>query len=933
MIERWGKAQPGREAWHRLEFHCLDVAAVLAEAFEAAPDLLTNLAALLGLEPETARRLLLTVLAVHDVGKVAGAFQHLRPDVAEALGVSARGLKPYDRRGAGHDLMGFVLLRHLWRGGMAGLDPATRPERRQFNQVAPVLAAATGHHGVQPETTAPVLSDFTNWISPADIDAAAALVTAMAGVFQWSGPLPEEGLSKRASYVLNGLFTVCDWLGSTDAFAYRADPMEPADYFETIARPTAKRLLRNLGLAKLSRADVAPAAPFADLFAHLGPSLSPTPLQEACDRLFRPETLPEGPLLVILEDAPGAGKTEAGDLVIHRLMAGGKASGFYCGLPTTATADGAYGRKRPVVERMFETIPSFVLAHGRRHLNDGFRPVATRAAVEAGEGDAQAWFVHGGKRALLSAAGVGTVDQALLGALRTRHGPVRLWGLWRKALLVDEVHAYDDYMLGALKSLLHHQAARGESVILMSATLPSRIRAALVEAFGTGAGWPDVTARTEALDRRGFPLLGLHHGGASAEHALPLRRPGRAVRVEPVHDITEAVTQVTDWAEAGRCVVWFRNTVDDAMEAHARVGTLLHAAGLPEPILFHARFLPEDRAAIEGRVLRHFGKESGPEDRRGRVLIATQVAEQSLDLDADEFLSDLAPADAVLQRLGRRRRHVRDAGGARLTVAAEDARPDSPALLLMPPLSAAEGEARAGSGERSPWYGRLFPRAAGIYPDDARLWRGALHLTRPDTIPDRVAEGPWLVPEVDARPLLESVYAETDTLLAQVPDALHARHTATEGDHTAKRQMAGRNTLAFRDGLLKDWTEGALLAVSPDEDRLPTRLSDSYPVALAWRDGSGAGAPVLAAGAEAALDLSCISLPWRLDPAPEDAAAVEAMAATLPEPTRRRLRFVPVIVLSPDGSGGWTGTAAREGRAVTVRYDPARGLRVEARGR
>lgn len=115
--------------WHRLEFHCLDVAAVLAEAFEAGPDLLTDLAALMDMEADAARRLLLTVLAVHDVGKVAGAFQHLRPDVAGVLGVPEQGLEPYDRRRAGHDMMGFVLMRHLWRHGIAGLSASERPER------------------------------------------------------------------------------------------------------------------------------------------------------------------------------------------------------------------------------------------------------------------------------------------------------------------------------------------------------------------------------------------------------------------------------------------------------------------------------------------------------------------------------------------------------------------------------------------------------------------------------------------------------------------------------------------------------------------------------------------------------------------------------------------------------------------------------------
>lgn len=70
-----------------------------------------------------------------------------------------------------------------------------------------------------------------------------------------------------------------------------------------------------------------------------------------------------------------------------------------------------------------------------------------------------------------------------------------------------------------------------------------------------------------------------------------------------------------------------------------------------------------DRQVIEEDVLNRFGKRSGSEQRTGQVLIATQVVEQSLDLDFDMMISDLAPMDLLIQRAGRLQRHNRHVAG------------------------------------------------------------------------------------------------------------------------------------------------------------------------------------------------------------------------------------------------------------------------------
>ena len=115
--------------------------------------------------------------------------------------------------------------------------------------------------------------------------------------------------------------------------------------------------------------------------------------------------------------------------------------------------------------------------------------------------------------------------------------------------------------------------------------------------------------------------------------------------------------------------------------------------------LFHARFALGDRLDRENDALATFGKEDT--SRRNRVLIATQVVEQSLDLDFDTMISDLAPVDMLIQRAGRLHRH--DRGGRA-----------KPILRVLSPEPTDTAKAD--------WYARMFPKAQYVYPDHGRLW-------------------------------------------------------------------------------------------------------------------------------------------------------------------------------------------------------------------
>jgi CRISPR-associated endonuclease/helicase Cas3 len=231
----------------------------------------------------------------------------------------------------------------------------------------------------------------------------------------------------------------------------------------------------------------------------------------------------------------------------------------------------------------------------------------------------------------------------------------------------------------------------------------------------------------------------------------------RSVAVERVASAGAAADAIAAAASVGAAVAWIRNTVDDAIEATE----LLRVRDL-DPLLFHARFAMGDRLAVEQEVLRLFGPHSTPAERTGRVLVATQVVEQSLDVDFDLLVTDLAPADLVVQRAGRLWRHpwrgARPVPGSRL-------------LLLSPePVSDPPADWMGGAASRF------------VYDNPAVLWRSAQALLSAGSIvsPDNI------------RDLVEAAYDEANT-----PTGLETATVRAQGKGAAARGVAGQNILTF----------------------------------------------------------------------------------------------------------------------------------------
>jgi len=865
----WGKARPkqGHSATcHLLPYHSLDVAAVGRAYLQRHPKLLQLLAKPLGLDEQALLEWFTFCLAVHDLGKFSSAFQNQSPTAVESLGRQIDAEWGYNIR---HDTLGF----QFWR---EHYDKHPFFSALSKDVVHPWLQAVTGHHGQPPRLERMNLLDH---FSEQDSLAATAFTDDVYELFlspatrqawlQHGGEY--AGYHEMLSWWVAGITVLADWIGSNqDYFAYQIKEVSLAGYWET-ACETAVQALQQSGVLPVP---IHVLRKPADLLPHLK-NHPLTPLQTQAYDL----QLTNGPQLLILEDVTGAGKTEAALILAHRLLAADQAQGIYVGLPTMATANAMYDRVAEVYARLFAdgADPALILAHSARDLSQKFSSSILPNDIaehdpnqqdETASARCTAWLADGRKKALLAHVGVGTIDQALQAVTYSRHQSLRLLGLFQKVLIVDEVHACDAYMLTLLQRLLQFHAAAGGQVILLSATLPKHMRESLVSAFAKGRRW----SRPALEAKNSYPLLTQIYGDNAVREIKVDAAPGsvRTVHLQWCDDDAQAMAYMLAKAEQGGCVCWIRNTVFDAITTYEQL--LEHAPDAGKISLFHARFVMGDRLDIEQTVLKRFGKESCPQQRAGQILIATQVVEQSLDIDFDHMISDLAPIDLLIQRAGRLHRHPRPERG-------------EPTLVVHGPHPTDDIDAN--------WYKNHFPKAAGVYPNHGQLWLTAKLLQQ--------KQG-FSMPG-DARDLIEGVYGEEAEYT--VPEALYGRVYDAESTAMTHRSIGRQNTLelgsGYKVGSTNNWW---------DDARTPTRLGEPSIMlrVLKWQNAQ----LTPWCGREQPLDLSSINVALRRlssKPQADDPQLQQALAQLLAAAYHSTYQWCALLILHPDdeANGEWRG--------------------------
>ena len=585
---------------------------------------------------------------MHDIGKFDVRFQLKAPDALAAawrtLTKEDHGLSNISITGFNHGLAGIAWANREYRQWL-NLDDH---KREKWERWKPWLSAVTGHHGEFYAPSMPGLQlDTDEEIINHDHNGRKEFVVALSDLF-----LAPTGLNLRddppvcspsARSWLAGFCTACDWIGSnTDVFGYRYLDFEIADYLALcLKKIPEKNMLEAFGL-------LAKPAGYKGIKALLKVEETPRSIQVEVDNL----PLTAG--LTLIEAPTGSGKTEAALAYAWRLLDHGIADSIVFALPTQATANAMLQRAEALAGQVFETA-NVVLAHGKRSFSNEFKNLIAQGQRKTAQGEMEAtvqcagWLANSRKRVFLGQIGVCTVDQALLSVLPIRHNFVRGFGLNKSVLIIDEIHAYDAYMHGLLGEVLRRQRDTGGSAILLSATLPDGVRTKLFDAWEVigkdNPPYPAIWHGTQgSVDLRTVPAK---HQPSKREVAIEsLKLPG-AFPDDLVLD------RIISAAEAGALVAVVMNLVDDAQ----RLASLLRNKTAIDVDVFHARYRFMDRQEKEKVVMENYGRDASRNG--GQILVATQVVEQSLDLDFDCIFTQICPVDLLFQRLGRLHRHNR----------------------------------------------------------------------------------------------------------------------------------------------------------------------------------------------------------------------------------------------------------------------------------
>ena len=379
-------------------------------------------------------------------------------------------------------------------------------------------------------------------------------------------------------------------------------------------------------------------------------------LQKSIDDDFNPNS----PGIIVVCAPTGEGKTEAALIAAEKLGRASGRHGFYFAMPTVATAEGLHQRIDDYIKRASRDDHPETLhrVHSQAILHD--RPESTPVSDDPAAVRSSSRWMRGTRKTMLAPYGVGTIDQVLLGALKAKHSPVRVLGASLGCLIVDEAHALDPYMRRLLIRSLEWLAALGTPVVVLSATMPNKRISELVAAYQRGACGN--AEPVEPVPDWGYPMWVAWTAGGWSRCQQIKPRSEWEVRFDtedcPSGELTRRIAQLAvDEAGRDRCVLVVRSTIRAAQETYEAVRSLDSTLRQGESVeIIHSRMPQGRRRARSESMLEKFGSETDSRPER-MVLVATQVVEQSFDVDFDLLITDPAPVSALLQRAGRVWRH------------------------------------------------------------------------------------------------------------------------------------------------------------------------------------------------------------------------------------------------------------------------------------
>jgi len=549
---------------------------------------------------------------------------------------------------------------------------------------------------------------------------------------------------------LMGLTSVADWIGSDESYF----PVDKGLSQEK-SKEAAKLAVESIGLSK---PQIKSNLSFKEIFGFDANDMQ----QKALFAITKPG-------LYVIEAPMGLGKTEAALACAYELLQSGQASGLYFALPTQLTSNRIHLRVKEFVEKIAVDSGKTRLAHANAWLEpDYYQPRPVQTTLNKPNVDAtmsRDWFASA-KRSLLANFGVGTIDQALMSIVAVKHFFVRRFALSGKVVIIDEVHSYDQFTGTLVNCLCDELQKLGCTIIILSATLLPTVRNKIIH------------AQKDETHENSYPLItGKANNGELITPQSSLSTPKPVVKrifKQQVQIITESI----EAAQQGARVLWVCNTVNTAQEIFSQ---FIEADNKLEIGLLHSRFPHFVRQQQEEYWMERLGKNC--KSKEGCILLSTQIVEQSVDIDADILISELAPMDMLLQRMGRLWRHM--------DIRTQVIRPvDQPEIWIVDESKSLAELRKENSNELK----KVLGVKAKVYHPYVLL-KTYETLDQFETIKLADEDG-----DTDIRNLLESTYLN-DT---NDPESWVTLSGELEGDGFAERRMAEENTRLFSRLALDD---------------------------------------------------------------------------------------------------------------------------------
>lgn len=707
------------------------------------------------------KRVAMFLGAVHDIGKATPAFQ----------------MKKGYRNPVDLDLL---LMEKLEREGFSGIStlilsaPAATPHTiagqvllhgysQRFRNSEDIGSIVGGHHGKPIDHKSSIKDQIdaypANYYQTETVNTEVGLrwKSEQRKIYEWA--LASNGfgageeipvLTQPAQIILLGLLTMADWIASNTTYF----PLLPVDD-ETV--PDTMERCRK-GFIRWKRDAELWDPPYisdpAELYLHRF-GFAPRNVQRVFSEVIAGCTQPG---IFVLEAPMGVGKTEAALVAAEQLAYKTDRAGLFFGLPTQATSNGIFPRIKKWLSNIYNENGDPIhlrLVHGKAYLNEEYTNLTQASQIgidENAEGDSSGfelnpWFA-GRKTTILDDFLVGTVDQFLLAALKQRHLALRHLGFSKKVVVIDEVHAYDTYMSQYLQEALTWMGAYGVPVILLSATLPKSTRTQLVKSYMKGRG----VRLKESVDSDHYPLITFTDGNQLQTYDRFERSESKKIRIEKINE-NEIRILVRDLISEGGNIGIVVNTVKKA-----QVLAKALAADFGEECieLLHSAFIASERSKKEEALLKMIGNGEDVKRPGKKIVIGTQVIEQSLDIDFDVMLSELCPMDLLIQRLGRLHRHQRTRPAAH----------QEPVLYVF----GTDGDLIFDSGSKAVYGGYLLTRTQYYLPDSIVL-------------PDHIS------------PLVEMTYGNHELVLEK---GLQEEYTKYKQEAEKNRELKKEKARVFR---------------------------------------------------------------------------------------------------------------------------------------